>query len=303
MLSRFSIYFDEVARHGSIRRASEFLNISPSAIDRQILMMEEKLGVPLFERMPKGLRLTAAGEVLVMAIRRWRRDIRTVEAQIDELRGLRRGEVTLALVEGGAEFVSRNVEAFSKRYPGIVLHMQIMVSQQVVDRVLSGDADIGIAFNPPERHDVRIERALIYQLGAVMRVDHPLADREEVTPSECADYPLVGPDQGNILSAILNEMWRGSVGELPRFAASASSITLMKSLVARGVGIGFLTPIDVANEVEAGLLRILPLSRAKLPLSALSLISAAGRPQSLATSMLIQHLSDAMQHEDVPQIG
>ena len=63
MFSRFTVYFDEVVRAGSIRRASERLNISPSAIDRHILLMEENLGVQLFERMPQGLRLTAAGEV------------------------------------------------------------------------------------------------------------------------------------------------------------------------------------------------------------------------------------------------
>ncbi|MCT2398793.1 LysR family transcriptional regulator [Novosphingobium mangrovi (ex Huang et al. 2023)] len=303
MLSRFCIYFDEVAKRGSIRRASEHLNITPSAIDRQILMMEEKLGVPLFDRMPKGLRLTAAGEVLVSTIRRWRRDLRNVEAHIDELRGLRRGEVTLALVDGSGEFVTRCLETFSRSYPGIVFHMQLTVSQGVVDRVLSGEADIGLAFNPPERHDVRVERALVYQIGAVMPADHPLAGRNEVTLSECAQHPLVGPDQGNVLRMILDNVWSQTLGELPRFAASASSVTLIKSLVMHRLGIGFLTAIDVATEVASGQLRFVPLTDVKMPLSALSLISAAGRPQSAATSLLIQQLASAMLDENVPHIG
>ena len=73
MFSRFTLYFDAVVRAGSIRRASERLHISPSAIDRHILLMEENLGVQLFERLPQGLRLTAAGEVLVTHVQRWRR--------------------------------------------------------------------------------------------------------------------------------------------------------------------------------------------------------------------------------------
>ena len=303
MLSRFSVYFDEVARCGSIRRASENLNITPSAIDRQILLMEDKLGVPLFERMPRGLRLTAAGEVLVAAVRRWRRDLRNVEAQIDEMRGLRRGEVSLALVEGSGDFVTRNLAEFAKRYPGIVVHMQQSISQGVVDSVLSGESDIGLGFNPPERHDLRVEQAMIYQIGAIMRPDHPLADREEVSLAECDEYPLVGPDRSNAMRTILNTAWTSSVGELPRFAAAASSVNLIKSLVMRGTGIGFLTPIEIENEVESGLLHFVMLAQCKLPLSALTLFSAAGRSQSAATSVLIQHLAAAMMKGDAPHLG
>ena len=105
--SRAAIYFDEVARRGSIRGASETLHIAPSAIDRQILMLEQHHGVPLFERLPHGLRLTSAGELLVDSVRRWRRDADRVQSQIDDLRGLRRGKVTTAVVEGAIEFFSR----------------------------------------------------------------------------------------------------------------------------------------------------------------------------------------------------
>jgi DNA-binding transcriptional LysR family regulator len=303
MLSRFSLYFDEVAKRGSIRRASEHLNIAPSAVDRQILRMEQQLGVPLFDRMPQGLRLTAAGELLVGAIRRWRRDLRNVEAQIDELRGMRRGEVSLAFVEGSSELVTKNLHAFGQMYPGIVYRMQVAVSQSVVEKVLSGEADIGLAFNPPDRHELRVERTLIYQLGAVMPPDHPLASREELTLAECADHPLVGPDETNALYGILDRAWSASIGGAPRFAVSASSVGLIKSLVLKGLGVGLLTPVDVAHEVDQGLLKFVPLTRSKLPLSVLSIISASGRPLSTAGSLLLQHLATAMLKEPVPHVG
>ncbi len=62
--SRFLLYFTEVARQGSLRKASEVLHVSASSIDRQILRVEEQLDMPLFERHPSGLRMTAAGEIL-----------------------------------------------------------------------------------------------------------------------------------------------------------------------------------------------------------------------------------------------
>jgi len=303
MLSRFALYFEEVARRGSIRRAAESLSITPSAIDRQILLMEERLGVPLFDRTSRGLRLTAAGEVLVDAVRRWKRDIAGVESHIDELRGLRRGAVSIAFVEGAAELLTRNLADFNKRYPGIIYHMHTMVSEAVVDTVLAGEADIGLAFNPPDRHDLRVESALVYQVGAVMRQDHPLAGQKEVTPAQCAEYPLVGPAHGNVLQAIIDQAWMNGIGEHPRFVATAGSISLMKSLVTRNIGLTFLTRLDVADEVKAGILRYVPLSRVKLPLSVLSLISASGRRHTPPAMLLMQHISTAMQEEDAPHIG
>lgn len=293
MLSRFAVYFDEVARRSSIRRASEFLNIAPSAIDRQILRMEERLGVPLFNRLPHGLQLTAAGELMVGMIRRWRRELRTVEAQIDELRGLRRGEVAIALAEGSDEFTIRSLLDFKQRYPGILFRMTVAASQDIVDMVLRGEVEIGIAFNAPDRRELRVERAMIYQIGAVMLPDHPLANRSATTLAECADFPLVGPDEGHSLRAVLDRAWGANVGGNPRFVATANSVSLIKAMVLGGLGIGLLTPIDVVNELDRSQLRYVPLDGSRIPLSVLSLLSASGRPLSPPAALLIRHFASA----------
>ncbi|AJP71118.1 LysR family transcriptional regulator [Sphingomonas hengshuiensis] len=303
MLSRFTLYFDEVAKRGSIRRASEYLNIAPSAVDRQILRMEEKLGVALFDRTSQGLRLTAAGELMIGVVRRWRRDLRNLEVRIDELRGLRRGEVTIALAEGSGELVTRNLLSFGSRYPGIVYRLHIAGSQAVVDMVLRGEVDIGLTFNPPERHELRVERALIYQVGAVVPAGHPLAGRSEITLDECAEYSLVGPDEGHSLRAVLDRAWAANVGGSPRFAASVNSVELIKALVLGGMGVGLLTPIDIVAEAEQGLLHFVPLTGGRIPLSVLSVISASGRQLSTVASLLLQHLALAMRDEPAPHVG
>ncbi|MDG2533054.1 LysR family transcriptional regulator [Sphingomonas sp. HITSZ_GF] len=292
MLSRFALYFDEVARRGSIRRASEHLHVAPSAIDRQILKMEERLGVPLFDRRPHGLRLTAAGEVLIAMVRRWRRELAAAESQIDELRGLRRGEVTIALAEGSSEFVTRALLSFRSLYPGIVFRLQIAASQAVVDLVLSGDVDMGATFNPPERQELRVARALVSQIGAVVMPDHPLANESEVTLDQCCAYPLVGPDENHSLRGVVNRAWVSNLGETPRFSASANSVELIKALVMGGMGIGLLTPIDIVAEAEQGVLRFIPLKGSGIPLSVLSIISASGRQLSPPAALLLRHLAD-----------
>jgi DNA-binding transcriptional LysR family regulator len=292
MLSRFAIYFDEVARRGSIRRASEHLNVAPSAIDRQILKMEERLQVPLFDRHAHGMRLTAAGEVMIGLVRRWRREIRSAEAQIDELRGLRRGEVTLALAEGSSEFVTRALLTFRSLYPGIMFRLQIAPSQLIVDLVLRGEVEIGVTFNPPERQELRVERAFVSQIGAIVTPDHPLAGASEVTLAQCADYPLVGPDEAHSLRIVVDRAWAANLEGTPRFAASANSVELIKALVMGGMGVGLLTPVDIVAESEQGLLRFIPLKGSQIPLSVLSIVSASGRPLSPPAALLLRHLAD-----------
>ncbi|HEX4040688.1 MAG TPA: LysR family transcriptional regulator, partial [Xanthobacteraceae bacterium] len=76
------IYFDAVARHGSIRKAADALNVASSALNRQILDLEADLGSALFERLPRGVRLTAAGEVFIAYARQALSDLRTVESQV-----------------------------------------------------------------------------------------------------------------------------------------------------------------------------------------------------------------------------
>ncbi|MDI7066543.1 LysR family transcriptional regulator, partial [Klebsiella pneumoniae] len=98
--SRLLRYLDEVARSGSIRGAGEKLHIAPSAINKHLLLLEEEIGEPLFERLPRGLRPTPAGEILLAHVRRTILEYRQVEAEIRDLKTLQKGEVIIATVTG-----------------------------------------------------------------------------------------------------------------------------------------------------------------------------------------------------------
>ena len=297
MFARSAIYFDEVAKRRSVRAASERLRIAPSAVDRQILQLEEQLGIDLFERSTRGLRLTAAGELLVDAVRKWRRDFERVKAQIDALQGLRRGELSIGLVEGASQFLSKTLKSFRDLYPGIDHRLQVAGSEAVVDLVLRGECDVGLTFNPPDSHALRVERTLIYRLGAIVPPSHPLAALTEVSLLQCADYPLVAPDESISLRAVVDRTWAAAVGTNPRYAVVASSVSLMTTMIQNGMGVGLLTAIDAFAEIERGELAFIPLSDERVPLSALSLISGSGRTLPVAASLLLQHLAGAMQAE------
>ena len=117
--SRFLRYFIAVGRLGSIRKAADELNVSASAIDRQILNVEAEIGMPLFERLPTGLRLTAAGEIMMAAGGALaEKALSEVRAQIEDLRGLKRGHVEIAVIDALAKgMIPAAIQSLQTRYP------------------------------------------------------------------------------------------------------------------------------------------------------------------------------------------
>ena len=291
LYSRAAMYFDEVARRGSIRQASEHLHIAASAIDRQILQLEQSLGAKLFERTPQGVRLTAAGELLVDTLRRSRRDFARVKTHIDDLQGLRRGLISVAAVEGAAEFLATGLASFHRLYPAIAYEVTVSSAHAVVDLVLAGEHDIGVTFNPPDSPALRVEKIEIYQLGAVVRPDHPLAARDEVSLADCDDYPLLIPNESLSLRSVLNAVWSRQMGGEPRFVTQTNSLAMIRAMARQGVGVGMLTAVDVLADLSSGALVFLPLTDPKVPLSVLTAVSSAGRSLSVPAGLLLQHLS------------
>ena len=102
-------YADQVARSGSIQKAARELHVAASAINRQILHLEEELGVPLFERLPRGMRLTPSGDALITLARHWRQDERAVIAEIRRIQELVGLETSTVLTCHGHQVMSAAV--------------------------------------------------------------------------------------------------------------------------------------------------------------------------------------------------
>lgn len=302
IFARAAIYFEEVARRGALRRAADALRIAPSAVDRQILQLEEEFGTRLFERTATGMRMTAAGELLLDGVRRWRRDMQRITAEIDNLVGLRRGEVNVGLIEGASEFVARGIRTFRDAYPGIHFNLTVDGSQNVVEQVLKGDFEVGVTVNPPDNAAVRIERTMIYDLGAIVPPDHALAAKGEITLLDCIDQPLIIPAENLSLRWILEKAWNRRMGTSLRGIVEVNSTRMMKALAVNGVGIGWLSAFDALTELADGSLVFLPLIEDKLELSTLSIVTASGRNISAPATLFVQHLSHCMEKQNVPTI-
>jgi DNA-binding transcriptional LysR family regulator len=294
LLSRATTYFLEVVRCGSIRQAGEVLRISPSAIDRQILALEQHVGVLLFDRLAQGLRPTAAGEALAYALDHIRRRVDDCLSGLGKIPDGRHGKVVVAVSEGAGDFLGQALQTFRVDHPDIEIVLQVVNSPILTDQILEGQADIGLVFNPIDSPLLNVETRMSCPIGVVVPVDHELSDRASVSLQDCAGFPLLLPDHSFRLRQMLEHAWRGSVGTPLYGAITTNSMAMLKRMVMNGLGIGLVTKLDMRSEVQNGQLRFIPV-RGKKPLqSTFAVIRAADRAFPPVAARLARHLSVVM---------
>ncbi len=245
--SRSFAYFEAVAAHGSMRKAAAALNVASSALNRQILDLEESLGVQLFERLARGVRLTSAGEMLLGHVRRVARDFELTRAQIEDLRGLRRGHVRVAVIEAMAGVLAGLIVASQREHPRVTFDYQVTGSREVVAAVVSEEADIGYAFNPPTERGFQVVAETEETLHAIVARDHPLAGRRALKLTDCSGYPLLVGDASlggrHLLDAAADQ---ASMPLSP--VVAGNSIEVLKTIAAASQGICF--QIGIRPEAE-----------------------------------------------------
>ncbi|MBY5821749.1 LysR family transcriptional regulator [Rhizobium leguminosarum bv. viciae] len=252
-------YIDEVARQGSIRKAAKTLHVAASAVNRYILELEEELQAPIFERLPRGLKLTSSGEILIQHIRETLQAHQRMRAQIQSLKGLNRGEVVLATMATlAAGRVAEIVAAYREKHPQVSLRIMVGDRTTVAEMVALGQADLAIAYNLPD--DTRLQRAAEFRhaLGAVVAPAHPLANRKTVRMSDCLIYPLVLADRSLSLREVVEATAPARATLVP--VVETNSMELMKRLARTTPHITFLNRLDVDREMATGDLVFIPLT-------------------------------------------
>jgi len=168
--------FDMIRRCGSIREASRRLNISSSALNRQLLQLEAELGMPLFERLPQGLRLTPVGEILARHVMALLQDLQRLEGELAALKGLRTGTLDIASVAAlTPSFLPNVLQRMTALYPAVSVNVRIADSVECGRLVASGDADLALAFLRQKNPAIRQYAVGSFPLGAVVPATHPLA--------------------------------------------------------------------------------------------------------------------------------
>jgi len=289
--SKLMRYIDEVARLRSIRKAAERMNVASSAISRQIIAFEKQLGLPIFERLPKGVRLTTPGELLIEHIRGTLKDYDRTMNRIGDFRTLGRTRIVIATLEAlMADVVAPVVSDFQRKYPLAKIIVWAMPPDSIVNAVIGGEAQLGLGFDLPAEPNVRVYSTVKCSLGIVVRPDHPLASRTSVRLHDCLEYPLVLAAESLTIRTMFDRVAtkRDAVSPI----IETNSIEFLKRLPMLSEVVTVLTRTDVEHDRRRGTLAFVPFSESDFGHQALSIVHRTSAPLDPATLRFVEMLAE-----------
>ena len=289
--SRMLGYLDEVARSGSIRRAAERLGITASSINRQILALEADYDVQIFERLPRRLRLTVAGELLISHVRHTLRAHAEMRSRFVDLRGQRRGLVRIATMSGLANtMIPPLVTWMRAQLPYVKLVVQTHGRDELVASVINAEADLGLGYQIAADPKLRVLAKTISRIGAVTAPGHPLAARgETVSIADCVAYPMVIPDRTITIGQLLANAFESMMINV-ELVAETNSVELLKRTATLGETVAFVSEIETEAEVARGDMVFLPLRDAGLQSQELRLVARRTAPVDATASRVAEEL-------------
>lgn len=241
-------YIDAIVRAGSIRNAAESLAITSTALNRRVLALEEELGVPIFERLPRGVRLSTAGELLIHHIRNQAAEVERLKSRIADLAGERRGHVAIACSQALLPyFLPEQIAGYRASHPAVTFSVQVRDRAAAEQALIDFSVDLALVFEPVRLSEVQVLATARQTVHAVMPPDHPLAARDTVRLAEVAQYPIAMPTaQYGVRHLIDLGLRRSSVTLRP--AVESDSFEFLRRLPSHEQILGFQIPIGLPVE-------------------------------------------------------
>ena len=288
-------YIDVVARERSIRKASEKLNITSTALNRRILALEEEVGTPLFERLPSGVRLNTAGELFIQHIRSQMTDLSRVLSQISDLSGVRRGHVTIS---GGPEilasFLPKQIAQYRQEFEAVQFDVVRHTPAESLAALINFESDMAFVFDSVLPSDVHIVASVSQPLYALVQDNHPLAANSTLKLQDCLAWPVVSPQTESGLKTMLE------VGRLRTAAALQTVIhtdetEFVLDYVRREQAVGFAIPLSFEGSAQSlSGLKAIPIDERDVPPGIVHLVQRKGRVLSVAAAKFMDQMVQAL---------
>jgi len=248
--------FVEVIRQGGFSQAAKAVFATQSTVSKAVKQLEDEIGMPLLDRTGYRARLTAAGEIVYPRAIRLLAERDNLMAELQELRGLKRGTLRLGVPPvGSATVFAPWFATYRKRYPGIDVRLSEHGADRLGEALHSGEIEIGAGLLPTtEEFDYQAVRR--EPLMVLVPEAHPFARREFVDFVALRDTPFVLYGEGFAINRIVADACQRH-GFEPEVVARSSSVDFIVELVGAGLGIAFLPRMLADEKHRAGVKPVL----------------------------------------------
>ena len=248
--------FVEAARLQSFARAAAALHVTQPAISMQIRDLEDAVGLPLFERVGRSVRLTTTGEYFLVYAKRIFATLKEAEDTIARLRGLKGGRVVIGMVSTAEHFLPRLLAQFRSEHPAIETRLQVGNREQLVRALHSNEVDLAVMGRAPRELAARSEPFAAHPLTVVAPAEHALARQRRIAPEAIGEEPFIVREPGSGTRAAMEEFFEQAALAPPVIMEMTGNETI-KQAVRAGMGLAFLSLHTVADELARGELRAL----------------------------------------------
>lgn len=263
-----------------MRLAASRLFISSSAVNRQILKIEDELDTRLFDRVPGGMQLTPAGQLMVEHVERTLADAERCLTAIGALEAEADRPITIAGQESViGEFLSPVLVQFHAACPKSCSAFKAAGGYELNKLLRHAEADIVVAFDSPAEQGIEHVSDREMAVGAIVSPDHPLARASAVTLAECAAFPLILPDESWPLRRRLDEKIC-QLDARPTIISTSNSVEFLRSMIDRQLGVGFQTAMGIEGSLKEGVLVLVPLCDPEPVRQRLNICMATSVPRS-----------------------
>lgn len=255
-------YLDTVAQVGSIRKAAEYLSITSSALNRRILAMEDDFGVPLFDRFANGVRLNAAGELVVHHFRTQLAEMERVKTQIHDLQGERRGHIAIACSQALLVSVLPNeILKYRAKHPNVSFSLRVCTRHSAIEELQTFNADVVMVYEPDLSSNFHTLAAVEQQLHVQFCSAHPLNQEGPARLRDCLEWPLALPTKSNGIRYQLEQAVAQKSTNLD-IAIESDNFYFLRKVVQQGDFVSFTLPAGLQDDANDLLHR--PVSRSDI---------------------------------------
>ena len=220
-------YLFEAVRLGGIRAAADHLDVAPSAVSRQLAILERAVRSPLLEKNRRGAKPTEAGALLIEHYRAHLAREEVLVSKLEGIHGLEYGTVSVGAIQGFTEdLMNHALRVFQQRYPKVSITLELGGVSDILQWLEADEIHLGLTYGPPfDSHAMRFKEiaAADQPVCAIMRRDHPLARRQSVTIHDLLDYPFALARRGYGTRNIVERIeLSGDLGAVPASASAAA---------------------------------------------------------------------------------